>query len=196
MSEPIRTQAELEAALAKDFAALRERDAIRRNIAADPLPGPAARAFAGEPLVVHGFTIRPCRGGDVILLRRLNSPLIRRTKEIVEHFRKVAAQELPLDAEMTPTSYEDEEAVEMVYQFVRPIEEVRAVLDRGRAEFRETALRLVADQVNYTQLPDLIAAVEASYQASFETFQKYTPKGKEGEQVRNFSTPPAPPATG
>ena len=189
-------QTDLDAALAKDVAALRERDAIRRSVAADPLPGPAARAFAGEPVQIHGFTVRPCRGGDVILLRRLDSPLIRRTKEIVEHFRKISAGEIPADAELTPTSYEDEEAVEMVYQFIRPIEEVRAALDQGRKAFRETALRIVADRVNYNQLPELIAAVEASYQASFETVQKYEPKGREGETVRNFSTPPVQPATG
>jgi hypothetical protein len=190
MNPPL-THDELEAALAKDILAIREREATRRQVATDPLPGPAARAWAGEPVRVHGFTIRPCLGGDVILLKRLDSPLIRRTKELVEHFRKVADGELPEDAALPNSEYSDEEAVEMIFQFLVPIDDARRMVNQGRGYYREAALRYVADELPYPVIPELMDAVEQNYRASFDTFVRFAARTKEGEESRNFSMPPA-----
>jgi hypothetical protein len=187
---------DLDALLAKDVEALRAREAVRRQAATDPLPGPAAAAWAGEPTRVHGFELRPVVGGDVILLKRLDSPLIRRTKELVEHFRKVSMGVIEEGTPCPESTYEDEEGVEMVYQFLVPIATARGALSLGRERFREIALQFVADRVPYPILAELIAAVEMNYQKSFSTFLRYEARKEGDSQPRNFSMPPAETQTG
>ncbi len=188
----------LDQQLAADAAALQLRETVRRAVAADPLPGPAAAAFAGWPVEIQGLTFRPATAGDIIILKQINSPLIRRTAELLEHARKVQLGELPAEAPLPVTPYDDEEAVEMVFQFTRPIAEVRRALRSGRAEFRRVALETVADSRTYADLNELVAAAEACYLGATDTFQRYrvANAAEEGGETRNFSTPPAGPQTG
>jgi hypothetical protein len=182
---------DLAAQLAADAAALQQRETVRRIAAAEPLPGPAAEAFAAGPVVLQGLTFRPATAGDVILLKQLDSPLIRRTAELVEHVRKLQIGELPPGTEPPVTPYDDEEAVEMVFQFTRPIAEVRLALREGRAAFRRRALETIADTRAYPDLNALVAAAEECYLAATRTFQRYRAADGSGGEERNFSTPPA-----
>lgn len=183
----------VEAALHRDAAALHHRQQALRQANAEPLPGPLHAAFTG-PRQVLGFTLRPVVAGDFILLKQLNSPLYRQTFALAEHHRKISAQEIPAGTPLPATEYQDEECVEMVYQFVVPIAQARADLKRGRDYFRERACATVTDHAPVDALPTLLAATIENFTAAFATAIQYTAPQTEGEETV-FTTPAAAGAT-
>jgi hypothetical protein len=185
------------AALRLDAEALQRRQPHLRRANAEPLPGPLATAFTLDELKVFGFTLRPVVASDFILLKRLNSPLYRQTFALAEHARQIKAGEIPPDAAAPATQYDDEECVEMIYQFTRPLAEVRAALQRGREKFRETALTAVTDAIPIAQMdayPRLVTTVIENFTAAFSTAVQYSAAGKD-ENETVFTTPAAAGAT-
>lgn len=186
---------DLDAALAADAAALQQRQQAQRRANAEPLPGPLAGAFAAEPLQVLGITLRPVVAGDFILLKKLDSPLYRRTFELAEHQRRIKAGEIPADAPLPATNFDEEECVEMIWQFTVPLPVARAALRKGREHFRETALQAITDQSPVDALPQLVEAVVANFTAAFSTAVEYEgAAAAEGEETV-FTTPAAAGAT-
>lgn len=182
----------LAAALAAEVQAVRIGAADLRAAHANPLPGPLAAAFDPDPVSVAGFQIRPVVASDFAILRRLDSPLHRRTLELAEHQRQIAAGTLPPEAAPPETQFTEEELAEMVYQFTQPVRQVRAELARGRDAFRETALVAISDRLGVLDLPALVAAVVANFTAAFGPALGHAAPSAEGEETVNFSRPPAP----
>jgi hypothetical protein len=90
-------------------------------------------------------------------------------------------------AELDPPQ---EAAVETVFCFVRPLAELRKLLDGGRQQFREASMQLVADKLHPVAFAELQRAVAEHYAASFATVVNYAaPKGKDDGTV--FTPPPA-----
>ena len=183
--------------LARDAARLAAEQPLRRRANAEPLPGPLARAFGIEELKVMGFTIRPVVASDFILLKQLDSPLYRQVFALAEHARRVKAGEVLQDAPPPETKYDEAECVEMIYQFTRPLAEVRAALRAGRAQFRETALGAITDALPIAQMevfPRLVASVVENFTAAFGTAVQYGAPDKD-ENHSVFTTPAAAGAT-
>lgn len=178
-SPPITTPEQLQAAFAKDVRGHILRDKTVRQVGCDPLPGPSARAFAGEPIIIHGQTLRPVVGGDIMVLKQIDSPLIRRTKQLIEHKRQLALNEIPEGTAPPASNYTDAELAEMVFQFTRPFTEVRDLLAKGVAHFRSTAALAIKESLPQIMLSQLVAAVEINYQLSFATFLGYEPRKKD-----------------
>lgn len=183
-----------EAELAKDIAAHQARQAATRRANAEPLPGPLATAFNADELQALGIKLRPVVASDFILLKKLNSPLYRRTFELAEHARQVKAGELAADAPPPQTNFDEEECVEMIYQFSIPLPQARAELKRGREFFREQAQQAITDHAPVDALPRLVEAVVANFTAAFSTAVQYSGESKEGEETV-FTTPAAAGAT-
>jgi hypothetical protein len=178
----------VEAALAADVALHQRRSAATRQANAEPFPGPLAAAFVAEPPAVAGLELRPIVAGDFILFRKLDSPLYRRTFQIAEHQRQIAAGEVPENTAPPETKFDEEECVEMIYQLSVPIATARAALKKGRDAFRETALAAVTDRVPVTAFPELVAAVVSHFTAAFSTAVRYeSPEDESKETV--FTTP-------
>ena len=181
------------AVIAAEAQAVQVHAATVRAAAANPLPGPLARAFDPEPLTAAGFTARPVVAADFALLRRLDSPLFRRTLELAEYQRQIALGKLSADAPAPETTFSEEELAEMVYQFTRPVREGRAQLAAGRDAFREAAMQAVSDRVSPLELPKLVAMVVDNFTAAFGTALGHTAPQSEGGETVNFSPAPAQP---
>lgn len=183
--------------LAKDVAAHQAKQQHTRRANAEPLPGPLSQAFTLEEMQVFGFTLRPVVAGDFILLKKLNSPLYRHVFALDEHARKIKAGEIPENAPPPKSDYDEEECVEMIFQFTRPISEVRAALRSGREAFRETAHAAILDRVPAARLdvfPRLVATVVENFTAAFSTAVQYGAPDKAEEQTV-FTTRPGVEAT-
>lgn len=188
---------ELDASQLAELAALQANSVHTRRANAEPFPGPLAQAFAEDPPNLHGFKLRPIVASDFILLRKLNSPLHKRTQAIAEHAQKIKAGLVPEDAPLPKTDFEEEEAYEMIYQFTVPVSQARAELNKGREYFRECALRAVADKLDPLHITDVVAGVVRNFLATFATVIEHAaPKKEGGGEVVNFPAPPAAKATG
>lgn len=207
----------IEAALAADAADLQRQQTATRRANTEPLPGPLDRAFAPEELAQFGFVLRPVVASDFILLKKLNSPLYRQTFVLAEHARQIKSGELPEDAPPPRTEYDEDECVEMIFQFTRPLPVVREIFRRGtnhnpdavkardldkikadqRAWFREQALAAVTDAIpinRFSDFPRLVATVIENFTAAFSTAVHYESPQPEGEETV-FTTPAVAGAT-
>jgi len=194
---------------AREKAALDARVDAARRAAASPLPGPLREAFAAEPPSLHGFTLQPVTMGLHPILVRLGSPLLEVIRILREELTRddgadestpdlaAAARTARLSRAQsrlaTEVKAEEEALVETVYAFTRPIAEIRALLNKGRDLFRETALRAIADRLHPAQFGELQQLVSRHYAASFATALPYqAPRGPDdGRTV--FTPPPARP---
>ena len=189
-----------------ELAALEARAAAARRAAAAPLPGPLREAFAGEPVTVHGFTLQPVTMGLHPILVRIGSPLLEVIRIMREELTRAdgadestpallaAAREARLAKALrrieTEIKAEEETLVETVFAFLRPVAEIRALLNQGRAVFRETALRQVADKLHPAQFAELQRAVSTHYSASFATALSYQAPKEESDKGTVFTMPP------
>jgi hypothetical protein len=85
----------------------------------------------------------------------------------------------------------------MIYQFTRPLAQVRAALQRGRDKFREIALTTVTDAIPIAQMdayPRLVTTVIENFTAAFSTAIQYG-AGEKEESETVFTTPPGANAT-
>jgi hypothetical protein len=169
------------------------REASYAAAAAAPLPGPLREAFAGEPRTVGGFTLQPVTAGLVAVLARIQSPVF----DVIRVVRAHADEHLTpaqLAALLeTEIQSEPEAMIETVFAFVTPAKERRALLDRGRAVWREAAMDRIGDALHPAQLADLERAVGEHFAASFATVVQYEAR-REGREP-GFPLPPATSAT-
>src|SRR5262245_1753898 len=139
-----------------------ERAALDR-VSGDPLPGPLAQAFSNTEITIAGVTVRKVVASDWIILRELNSPVIRLIQELRQN---------PNDD--PKVEVKDEENFEIVYQFTHTAKECRALLRHGKEYFREKALEFVDEkEFNPIQVQDIVAAAMEQIRRSWETALKY-----------------------
>lgn len=152
-----------------------ERAALDR-VSGDPLPGPLAQAFCDADIVAGGIPIRKVVPSDWIILRGLNSPIIR----LIEELRQNPNE----DPKLTVS---DEEHFEIIYQFTRPAKEGRQLLKQGKEVFRDKAVEWVdAQMLNPVQIQQAVAAVMEQIRRSWETALKYTQEQGKGEGTVDF----------
>jgi hypothetical protein len=170
--------------------------AAARQAAATPLPGPLAVAFgADDALNVAGLTLRPVVASDFAILQRLDSPMLRQAQAAAEHARQVAVGELPESAPVPGTPYEQEELAELLYQFTRPLREVRAALAQGRPAFREAAMEATFDRLPPTAIGPVMERLVENFTRCFATAVAHQAPTPSGETRVDFCRPPQP-ATG
>lgn len=163
---------------------LARRDAIA-GANADPLPGPLAEAFDPEPITVGEFTVRPYVPFDMVVLRKIGSPLLRQMQEMNKP-----------EEERTGTDYGDEEEFEMIFQFITPVEVVRDLIRQGRQAFKDAAWEKVANnpKLNAVLHAQLTEAVTTQFLRAFSTVLSYG-GGQAGEETPFPTRQPAAPAT-
>lgn len=143
----------------------------------DPLPGALNDAFSQDAIDVDGVLVRKVVAGDWIILKQIKSPLY-----------EMQLGEKPEEIKST-----EEEDMELLFQFTRPIQEVRKVLAKGRDYFREQALQNISDKLEPEQITKIVGAVTTQFQRYYATRLKYIQESQsEGkETVVNFPAQPA-----
>lgn len=149
--------------------------------AANPLPGPLFDAYAHLPETIAGLTIRPLVHYDFVLLKQLDSPLLRHLRAATD------------GAETPPTPYGDDEGYELIFLFTRPARDAAAILARGRSVFRRAAVEMIGMNVSPADTALLMKAVEREVLRAFATVVNYEPRAPADGTV--FTPPPAAPAT-
>lgn len=149
----------------------------------DPLPGPLGLAFPERSLRVGAFSIRPVVGIDIVILRQLNSPLIRQMAEAAK----------PKD-QRTATEFSDEDGWEMCLQFLLSPVEAEAELKKGREQFREQARQRIGLRMNPVIIGQIVAAVTQQFTDAFATAVQFSKAEAEPPVEGGFFTvpPPAP----
>jgi hypothetical protein len=145
---------------------------------AEPLPGALATAFGADDIVVDGTSVRKVVPGDWIILKQLDSPVYR----------------MHLGDKAEEIEWKGHEEIELVFQFIRPIAEVRQMLRKGREYFTEQAMQAITDgTMENEQIARLVSAVTEQFNRYFAIRLKYIQdtqtEGK--ETVTNFQEQPA-----
>ena len=78
----------------------------------------------------------------------------------------------------------------MVFQFTRPVKEVRATLARGRQAFREASIEAIGG-LPPLAVPLLVKAVERVFVRSCSTAVSFSAPESAGADGEVFTTPPA-----
>lgn len=151
--------------------------------ASDPLPGPLLEAFLPEPLRAAGLELRAVVASDWPILKKLDSPIL---KEL---------QGLALNPELPKPEvvYEEEDVWELLYLWTHPVREVRALLAKGRQQFREEVLQRTADTFPAGVVNDrgaILTALATNLFRSISTRIGHKPAGEDGPDFRS-----APPKT-
>ncbi len=102
------------------------------------------------------LNLRPFEQSDFKLLRKLDSPIYRRTRELVIKGAKSPA---------TPVTVE--ERAELVFQFTGPIARARRELKCGRNNFRAVAVQAVAGMAE-ADLAQALATIEQQFAAALD----------------------------
>jgi len=147
----------------------------------DPLPGPLVDAFLPEPLRAAGLELRPLVMTDIALLKRLDHPILRELAELQKP-----------EGDRKPVPFGEEDMLELLYCWTRPVREARAALAGGRQAFREIALSATGDLMPAGALADtaqILEALGANFRNAFATALRYQAKSPEGGAV--FTKPPA-----
>lgn len=152
----------------------------------DPLPGPLALAFPARPIRVGAFSVRPVSGLDLVVLRGLDSPLIKQMAEA----RKPKEQR-------KATEFSDEAGWEMVLQFLLTDEEAEAELAKGREHFRKRARQEIGRRMNPIIVNQIVQAIVEQFLVAFTTAVEFS-KSSTGEPKNDevFTKPPTTPTTG
>jgi hypothetical protein len=186
---------------AREMAAIAVKAAKASRAQSEPFPGPLLDAFVNDAPVVHGFKLQPVAMGLIMILKKIQSPLLEIVRIMREEFTRPPSGTHGDDATREnvwtrinerldkEVSAEDEQFVETIFCFIHPLNEIRLLLNSGRAAFRERALREISDRVTTAQMADLQKAVSMHYRASFATVINHSPPSAEGGTV--FTPPPA-----
>lgn len=134
-------------------------DDANRRAAATPLPGALADAFLRGAIQVDETTfVRRVVASDWPILQWLNSPLYRLILEIQKD--EAIREEIP---------YTDEEEWEMCWQFTHSPKECRALKEKGREVFKQTAIDEIGDSSLMGVQKKIVSAISAQVVASFGT---------------------------
>jgi hypothetical protein len=150
------------------------------------LPGPLAEAIEPEPVEVAGLRVRRVVHYDFVLLRRLNSPLLKQLARAAE-------------GQAGGTEFSDEDAYVMVWQFTRPVREAAAYLaEHGANGVRAAALESIGCALGPVEVGLLVQAVEREFVRALSTVVKYEPARPAGADGGGavFMPPPAGRMTG
>ena len=156
----------------------------------EPFPGPLQAAFADLPTEIAGLRVRPVVHYDFIILKRVDSPLLRQLAIATTAKRKGKSKVTP---------FSDEESYAMIYQFTRPVRELAAWWDRqpdpARAvtAFRQLAREEIGLRLGPFEVGTLIGLIEREFVATFATAISYASTDESGGTV--FTPPPAPAMT-
>ena len=157
----------------------------RTEASKEPLPGPLLEAFAGLPEQIAGLRVRPLCHFDFVILRRVDSPLLR--------------QLVKGRSSKRTTPYDDEDGYVMVYQFTRPAAGIADWFDRftnpqkAATAFKKLARAEIGLKLGPMEVGLLVKAVEREFVAYFSTAVQYAPKeAPDG----SFPCPPAQQQTG
>lgn len=120
--------------------------AAMREGAAVPFPGPAAAALVPPVRTVLGRPLQSITLGHLLVLQEIGSPLARLTGDA--------------------TAVTMTETIEAIYVCTHPPAALRQVLGAGRVEFRESALRELADTTGLAEdWPGIIATLGEHFAA-------------------------------
>ena len=188
-----------------EVAALEARRTAALRASTAPLPGPLREAFASGLPSLHGFTLQPVTMGLHAILVRVKSPLLEVTRIIREELGRDDGADIATSAQKeavyqvrftramervkTEVQAEEEALVETVFAFLRPVAEIRSLLNAGAGLFRETALREVADKLTARQFQELQQLVSRHFTASFATAVHYQAKRPEEDAGTVFTKP-------
>jgi hypothetical protein len=143
---------------------------IVRESAADPAPGPLARALLPDPIVVEGISLRPLVASDFVVLKRLDNAL--------HHLVRELAKPIP---ERKQPPFPEEDVIEASFLLATPPQIARTALASGREIYRESAMRF-GDKLNPLSIGLFRDALVNSLVRSTETWLAYhAPEPKEGE---------------
>lgn len=151
--------------------------------AADPLPGPLLEAFLPEPLRAAGFNLRDVVASDWAILRKLDSPILKELQGLA----------LNPDLPKPEVHYDEEDIWELLFLWTRPVREVRALLAKGRPQFREAVLQLTADTFPASianERQTILEVLAKNLFRSLSTRLGHAPAGDDGPGF-----PKAPPQT-
>lgn len=165
--------------------AFKRKQSLAAAANAEPLPGPLAEAFAGVPSEIAGLKVRPLVHWDFVILRRLDSPLLKHLGADMANGQK--SKQAP------KTSVSDDEASEAVFLFTRPCEDVDSLIEqKGLLEFRRQARRQIGMKLGPVEVQMLMGAIANEFVRYFSTAVKYVAKaGADG--TTTFTPPPAQP---
>lgn len=142
-----------------------------------PAPGPVARAFLPEPIRAAGLEFRAVTLMDWLLIERLGIPMGR----ILAEGRKPAA-------ERDESLWDGTKAILVAWVLTHSHAEGRALLNRGRDVFEDTALGEIAGPRDILALAEIDDAIARSLNAAAETAMAYrSPNAKDGSV---FTPPP------
>lgn len=155
-----------------------ERAALDR-VSGDPLPGPLATAFCDTDIVAGGLHVRKVVPSDWIVLRTINSPILR------------LIEELRMNPKVDPKiEVTDEEHAEVVFQFTRTAKECRTILKQGKEHFRERAIEFMdAQDLHAVKVAEVVAAVMEQIRRSWETALHYQQEKEKDTKDFKETTP-------
>lgn len=96
-----------------------------------------------EPPRLHGRTLVPVSASMIVILERINSPLLLLARLIGQHPDKTVNELNILLKEQG--QIEPEADIETIFCFLHPAAELRALLKRGRDIFKEAALNEIGE---------------------------------------------------
>lgn len=173
----------------KEARAAADRAHAMRQAAAEPLPGPLLEAFAGVPAHAGGLQVRPLVSYDWVILKRINSPLIRQLAAVAAGM-KGRRNGKDRKGKRAETEWSDEQGYEMIYQFTRPAEELHRFFERhgaaAPARFRSEAIAEIGLKLRPLEVAALVPEVVRQFVASFDTRVLFEPKDPDG----GFPSPP------
>lgn len=171
------TKQELFPGAEAEFARRMRRESAKGQGKLNPLPGALTSAFADVPEVVGGLQVRPLVHYDFVILKRLSSPF------------------LPAFLGQEEVQYTEEQGYEFVWQFTRPVMEVKHVVELGRQAVTNEAVKEIGMKVGPRDLTLLMKAVIREFIRAFCTAVEYQQTPTEGNGTV-FSAPPASQTTG
>lgn len=148
-----------------------------RRAAADPLPGPLAKAFGPRAIRVvaedgQEVSIRPLVAYDWVILKVINHPIYQQMLEIMQAGDKAKPDEI---------KYEPKDQWALVYMLMNSCEEVADVLDSSQTAFEKAARRSVSMAFSPVDVDRLVGACSKQILGHMDTMVRYSQEVKEQE---------------
>lgn len=141
----------------------------------DPLPGALSAAFTKSAIKVGPAMVRKIVASDWIVLRALNSPIIKLVEELAQRGDDKAAP--PPEVDIT-----DQDEWDIAFQFTRAPSDVRKAMEGGPKEFRARAMEAIGDTLESATVKLIGIAVLEQIRRTWATPLQYKQDmDKEGE---------------
>lgn len=139
---------------------------------ADPLPGPAGKAFCSGPITVGGKTVYKVVPRYFQALKAINSPLITIMQDVVSNGK-------------VDTEFKDEEGWEICWIFTHTGKEVREIIGRGANALKEAAMTEIGESEDYP-VSLVIYAVMEQLKRHMTTAIKFNAEAQEKGEITFF----------